>query len=139
MHEPAALLIAAIRRRLKQLVGIKVREHGLTPAQFWMLNRICEHTGLSLRELAESLYMDQPTASRVVSALVRQKLVRMEDDPEDRRRNRVVPSARGRALGQKLAKFAHDTRAAVEAPLSEAERATFRLLLHKALDHVSAL
>ena len=46
-----AFLIAAIRRRLKQLVGIKVREHGLTPAQFWLLNSICEHAGLSLREL----------------------------------------------------------------------------------------
>lgn len=136
---PAALLIAAIRRRLKQIVGEKAREHGLTPAQFWVLNRIHEREGMALRELSESLYMDQPTASRVVSALVRQQLVKMTVDPEDRRRGSIVPTGRGRALAKKLERLAHDTRASVEAPLSAEERVQLRSLLLKSLEHVSSL
>lgn len=137
--EPAALLISAIRRRLKQVVDAKVRPFGLSPAQFWVLNRLFEREGLSLRELAESLHMDTPTASRVVSALVRQKLVRTEDDPADRRRARLALTARGRAMAEKLHSIAVTTRSAVEAPLTPVERDTLRALLVKALGHVSQL
>jgi DNA-binding MarR family transcriptional regulator len=139
MQEPASLLIAAIRRRLKQRVGEQVRDFGLTPSQFWMLNRVFEREGLSLRELAESLHMDTPTASRVVAALVRQKYVRSEEDPGDRRRSRIVVTARGRTLADKLHRVAIDARALVEAPLSVAERETLRSLLRKSLLHVEKL
>ena len=116
-----------------------MRASGLTPAQFWVLNRVYEAAGLSLRELAESLYMDAPTASRVVSTLVRQKLVRTESDATDRRRTRIVVSARGRTLAAKLHVHARQTRASVEASLSASERETLRALLTKALNHVSKL
>ena len=138
-QEPASLLIAAIRRRIKQVIGAQVRELGLTPAQFWVLNRIFEREGMSLRELAGSLYMDTPTASRVVSALARMKLARAEADPEDRRRSRIVATARGRVLAAKLHGLALETRAAVEAPLSAPEREQLRALLTKALNHVRTL
>jgi DNA-binding MarR family transcriptional regulator len=139
MQEPAALLISAIRRRLKQVVGAQVRAYGLSPAQFWILNRIFECEGLSLRELAGSLYMDQPTTSRVVSTLAAHKLVRMEGDPADRRRGRLVPTARGRALAAKLHRIALETRGAVESGLTAAERDTLRALLRKALAHIDEL
>ena len=139
MQEPAALLIAAIRRRMKQVVGAQVRAYGLSPAQFWILNRIFEGEGLSLRELASSLHMDQPTASRVVSTLAKNKLVRMEGDPVDRRRGRLVLTARGRSLADKLHPVAHQTRSAVEAPLTTAERETLRALLAKALSHIETV
>jgi DNA-binding MarR family transcriptional regulator len=139
MHEPAALLIAAIRRRLKQVIGAQVRGYDLTPTQFWVLNRVFEREGPSLRELADSLYMDQPTASRVVAALTRLKLVRIEDDLEDRRRSRIVTTARGRVLAQKLQRFAVEARTAVEAGLSPAERETLRALLAKVLAHLRTL
>lgn len=139
MQEPASLLIAAIRRRMKQIIGEQVREYGLTPAQFWMLNRVFDREGLSLRELADSLHMDTPTASRVVAALVRQKYVRSEEDPEDRRRARIVVTPRGRALADKLQSIAAQMRSAVEAPLTVNERETLRNLLRKSLQHVSRL
>jgi DNA-binding MarR family transcriptional regulator len=139
MQEPAALLIAAIRRRLKQVVGAQVRAYGLSPTQFWVLNRIFERQGSSLRELAESLRMDPPTASRVVSALADKQLVRMDGDPKDRRRGRLVLTARGRAQATKLNGVALEARAAVEAGLTVKEREHLRSLLQKALAHVSQL
>lgn len=138
MQESASLLIAAIRRRLKQVVGAQVRAYGLSPAQFWILNRIFEREGQSLRELAGSLHMDQPTASRVVSALAREKLVRMEGDPEDRRRGKLLPTARGKALARRLHTVALESRSLVEAGLTSAERETLRALLTKALSHMES-
>jgi DNA-binding MarR family transcriptional regulator len=139
MQEPASLLIAAIRRRVKQIIGEQVRDYGLTPAQFWTLIRVFEREGVSLRELADSNHMDTPTASRVVAALVRQKYVRSEDDPEDRRRSRIVLTQRGRTLADKLHAIAVQTRSAVEAPFTANERQTLRHLLRKSLQHVSRL
>jgi MarR family transcriptional regulator, organic hydroperoxide resistance regulator len=139
MQEPATLLISAIRRRLKQVVGAQVREFGLSPSQFWVLNRIFEREGMSLRDLAASLHMDTPTASRVVSALSRQKFVRTEDDPDDRRRTRLVCTARGRVLAEKLHPIAQSTRSSFELPFTPAERETLRSLLVKGLAHVSKL
>lgn len=124
---------------MKQIIGEQVREYALTPAQFWMLDRVFEREGLSLRELSDSLHMDTPTASRVVAALVRQKYLRAEEDPEDRRRSRIVPTPRGRALADKLHPIAVQARNAVEAPLTPSERETLRSLLRKSLLHVSNL
>jgi DNA-binding MarR family transcriptional regulator len=138
-QEPSSLLIAAIRRRLKQVVFVRVREHGLSPQQFWVLQRIAEHPGSSLRALADGLHMDGPTASRVVNALVRQKLVRMEADPEDRRRGKLVLSASGRSLASRLAHVAAEVRGAVEAGLSAGERGALRTLLRKALANVERM
>jgi DNA-binding MarR family transcriptional regulator len=83
--------------------------------------------------------MDQPTASRVVTALVGLRLVRMEDDPDDRRRKRLLLTARGRKLAQELAGLATEVRGAVESELSADERQQLRTLLTKALASVSRL
>lgn len=136
---PSSLLIAAIRRRLKQFVGARARAYRLSPTQFWVLNRIYERQGMSLRELADALFMDAPTASRVVARLAAMKLVRMEPDPADRRRGRLVPTPRGRALGAQLHEVALEVRGAVDAGLTPAEREVLRALLGKVLAHVGQL
>ena len=68
--EHIGLLIGTVRRRIKQALGSRVRRYGLTPRQFWILVALYEHPGLSLRELAAHLRMDDPTASRVIFALM---------------------------------------------------------------------
>jgi DNA-binding MarR family transcriptional regulator len=138
-QEPATLLLSAIRRRIKQVVIERVRPHGLSPQQFWVLNRVLEFEGSTLGMLAESLHMDQPTASRVVTALARLKLVRMVADPADRRRKRLVLTPRGRSLAQELAGLAAEVRDTAESGLSADERARLRSLLTKVLANVSQL
>src|SRR5262249_34513675 len=85
-EEHIGLLIAAARRRIKQAVGELVRRYRLPAQQFWVLVAVRESGGLSLRELAKRLRMDEPTASRVVSALTERKLMRADAHPADRRR-----------------------------------------------------
>src|SRR5690242_5487462 len=115
MHEPPGLLIGAVRRSLKQAVGDRVRAHGLSSQQFWVLNAIFEQEGASLSELADNRHMDQPTASRVVAALARRKLVRLQEDQRDRRRTRLSLTARGRELAERVHPLAIEVRSAVEA------------------------
>ena len=122
-QEPIGLLVAVVRRRIKQAVSTLVREYDLSPQQFWTLVAIARHEGASLRDLAELQRMDQPTACRVVAALARRRLVHSGADPSDRRRSRLVLTPSGRSLAERLAPIAAAVRSAVEAGLTPAERA----------------
>jgi len=121
-QEPLGLLVAVVRRRIRQVTNALVREHGLSPQQFWTVVAVARGGELSLRELAERRRMDEPTACRVVDTLVRRRLVRSSPDPSDRRRLRLTltPSARG--MAERLLPIADTIAALVEGELSPAER-----------------
>jgi DNA-binding MarR family transcriptional regulator len=127
------VLIAATRRRIKQAVGQRLRAHRLAPQQFWLLVAIHEREGLSLRELAETRHVDQPTACRVVMALARKGLVRAEGDPNDRRRSSLRLTAQGEALARKVLPLALEVRRAIDGALTPAERTVARRALRKVM------
>ena len=133
---PAGLLIATIYRRINLAVGARVRHHGLTPRQFWVLVRVYEHMGLSLRELAEQSRMGQTTASRVISTLAKRKLVRIDEYARDRRRARLVLTTSGYALAKELRVLAVELRRALEAGFSGTEREVLRSFLTKILANI---
>jgi DNA-binding MarR family transcriptional regulator len=122
-HEPLGLLVAVVRRRIRQVTSALVREHGLSPQQFWTVVAIARGGELSLRELAERRRMDEPTACRVVDTLVRRRLIRSGPDPGDRRRSRLALTPGGRELAEQLLPIAETIAATVERGLSPSERA----------------
>ena len=122
-QEPIGLLVAVVRRRIRQVTTALVREHGLSPQQFWTVVAIARGGELSLRELAERRRMDEPTACRVVDTLVRRRLVRSSPDPGDRRRSRLTLTSSGRAMAEELLPIAGEIAATLERGLSPAERA----------------
>jgi len=134
--EPIGLLVAAVRRRIKQAVGNRVRRYHLTSQQFWMVVAIAEHPGFSLGELAARVRMDVPTASRVVATLSQRKLVQIRGDVADRRRACLHLRPAGAALASELHGLAAAVRAAVVHGLSPAEQSTVRAGLRKIIDNM---
>jgi DNA-binding MarR family transcriptional regulator len=122
-HEPIGLLVAFVRRRIRQVTSALVREHRLSPQQFWTMVAIARGGEMSLRELAERRWMDEPTACRVVDTLVRRRLVRSSPDREDRRRSRLALTPSGRTLADELLPIAATIVSVVEGGLNEAQRA----------------
>ncbi len=137
-QEPIGLLVAVVRRRIKQAVSTLVREHDLSPQQFWTLMAVATHEGASLRELAELQRMDPPTACRVVTTLTRRRLVHSGADPADRRRSRLVLTPSGRSLAGQLAPVAAAVRSAVEAGLTPSERAAVVAGLQKVIANLES-
>jgi DNA-binding MarR family transcriptional regulator len=138
-EEPIGLLIAAARRRMKQVVGGRVRRHHLTAQQFWVLVAVYERPHLPLHSLAVHLHIDDPTASRIVFSLVRRKLLQSKTDPSDRRRTCLQLGAAGEALGNILSQVAQDVRQAVVREMTEAEQNTLRVLLRKVIANMDSL
>jgi len=129
--EHIGLLIGAVRRRIKQVVGNRARRYKLTTQQFWVLVAVSEHPGSSLGELARHLRMDLPTASRVVFTLAKRKFVQVRGDSADRRRARLYLGSPGVALTGELHELAAAVRAAMTRGLSAAEQTALRASLRK--------
>jgi DNA-binding MarR family transcriptional regulator len=138
-NEHIGLLIAAARRRIKQAVGDRARRYSLTAPQFWVLVAIRETRGTSLRELAARLRMDEPTASRVVTALIQRKLVRTEEHPTDRRRSCLHLATAGVAVANELHETATEIRNAVAEGLTAAEKDALRVGLRKVIANMDRL
>lgn len=127
--ESVTLLIAAARTRLKQVVGQRVRHHGLSPTQFWVLVALAEVPSPSLCDLGKRLRIDAPTSSRVAAALVARGLVQVEGDARDKRRSRLRLTVAGTALTAELLPIAHDVRAKAVAGFAPDEKERLHALL----------
>lgn len=137
--EPIGLLIGAARRQIKRVVTERVRPHGLTAQQFWVLINIEEANNPSLGEIAARLRMDAPTASRAVAQLLKRALVKAEGDRGDRRRLRLKLTSAGRARLGPLRELAAELRSAPVQGLSRDEEETLRALLKKIISSLDAL
>jgi DNA-binding MarR family transcriptional regulator len=85
-HAGLGTLAAAVRRRLKHVVGTRLTSYNLTLQQFWVMLVLLEQGPSSLHPLAQQVWMDDPTASRVVKAMVERGLLRTQPDPKHGRR-----------------------------------------------------
>jgi DNA-binding MarR family transcriptional regulator len=79
------------------------RPHGISGAQYNVLNALAENpAGLSQRELSDWLVVDRSNVTGLLDRMERAGWVRRTDHPEDRRVYRVVLTAPGRALWERV-------------------------------------
>jgi DNA-binding MarR family transcriptional regulator len=137
--EYVGLLVAAARRRIKQAALVRAARHGLSAQQFWFMVAVAERPGSSHSEISERLRSDAPTASRVLAALERRRLVRTAPDPADRRRTCVFPTPAGVRLAPEITASAREIRAAVTAGMSPREVEQLREGLRRVIGNLERL
>jgi DNA-binding MarR family transcriptional regulator len=99
--------------------------YDVSVSQCYALERVVDAGGVTVNELAASLYLDKSTASRIANSLVDKGYVARARDPEDGRVVRLVPTPAGTALcrrisadiakeyAEMLADFSPDVRAGI--------------------------
>lgn len=132
-------LIALARRRLKQVVASRLTSYELGPQQFWVLLNLHEEDALSLHELAQRTWTDDPTACRIVAKLTDRGLIRGHEDQADRRRFRLSLTAKGRKLATELAALAGDVRSSLTKGISVADRKQLVELLRRVIGNIDKL
>ena len=95
---------------------------GLSGAQLFVLRVLAAHPGLSINELAERTLSHQSSVSVVVSRLCARALCTREQATDDRRRQRVTLTSRGRALHRTAPPVAQETLVTAVRELSPARR-----------------
>ncbi len=134
-------LAAAVRRRLKHVVGARLAPYDLTIQQFWVMLVLLEQGPSSLHPLAQQVWMDDPTASRVVKAMVARGLLRTQPDPNHGRRILISLAPSTLPLAQELQTLATEIKIGLVAGLDADQQAKLRqglLAMITNLDEMSA-
>lgn len=120
-------LASAVRRRLKHVVASRLAPYGLTSQQFWVLLVLLEGGPCSLHPLAQQVWMDDPTASRVVKAMVELGLLRTRPDPKHGRRILISLAPNSVPLAQTLKGLAQELKEGLVAGIGADQQAVMRL------------
>ena len=119
-------LASAVRRRLKHVVVSRLVPYDLTIQQFWVMLVLLEHGPTSLHPLAKQVWMDDPTASRVVKGMVGRGLLRTQPDPKHGRRILISLTPAAVPQAQELQKLAREIKSGLAANLSPDEQGILR-------------
>jgi DNA-binding MarR family transcriptional regulator len=133
------ILLSMARRRIKQTVSSRLGSFELGSQQLWVLLTLRKEGGLSLHELARRTWTDDPTACRMVGKLTERGIIRSDEDPEDRRRFRLMLTAKGRKLADEMETFATELRATVVRGLSGDDRQQLCRLLRKVTGNMDVM
>lgn len=120
------LLASAVRRRLKQVVWARLAPFGLTPQQFWVILVLLEEGPMSLHPLSQRVWMDDPTASRVVKALVGRGLLQSQSDPGHGRRIQISLTTEAQPMARELQALALEIKEGLGKGLTGPERDLLR-------------
>ena len=126
-HAGLGTLASAVRRRLKHVVASRLVPYDLTIQQFWVLLVLLEGGPCSLHPLAQQVWMDDPTASRVVKAMVERGLLRTQPDPKHGRRILISLTGSSASLAQELQGLAAEIKSGLVMGLGAAQQEAMRL------------
>lgn len=136
---PLGQLIAATRRRIKQALWSHLSEEGLSPQQYWLLMVLMEHGPHSLHDLAARVWIDDPTASRIVKALASRGILTTSPDPKHGRRIVIQLAPGSESLQRRLKALASKVRGALEQGLETEEKTQLRAGLMKVMANMDQL
>jgi DNA-binding MarR family transcriptional regulator len=114
-----------VARLLRKVYDRRVRELGLTRAQWWVLTHLYRVDGVTQAELAEILEIERPTLGRLLDRLEAKGWVRREPDADDRRAKRVFLTEAVQAPMQTMRAVAASVRSDALSGLSATEQDRF--------------
>lgn len=130
-HLQFGWLTADMARLLRTVFARRVREVGLTRAQWLALTRINRRPGVSQSELAEMMEIEKAPAGRIVDRLEEKGWVERRAEPSDRRINRIYLTAQGARIHAAISPLADATVRDALAGLTHAEQARLVALMSK--------
>jgi DNA-binding MarR family transcriptional regulator len=134
---PLVKLIGTARRQIRQAFWSRFAVHGLTPQQGWILRVLFAQGPMSLHCLSQWVFMDDPTACRIVKTLQDKNLVDSVPDPAHGRRNIISVSKAGAKVAPALDALAEELGRDLEAGLSGPERLQLRATLLKVIANLT--
>lgn len=121
-------VLSDVARLIRTVFDRRVRDIGLTRAQWLVLTRLYRRPGASQTELADMLEIDRASAGRMIDRMQKNGWVERRADSEDRRINRLYLTTDARRAHKDMWAIAEATVDDALAPLSVAEREQFTRL-----------
>ena len=118
-------LVNDVARLLRTVYDRRIRELGLTRAQWWVLTHLFRADGITQTELAEVLEIEKPTLGRLLDRLEAKGWVRRTHDERDRRIWRVRLTKEVEPALRTMRRIAAELRRDALSGLTGAERERF--------------
>lgn len=100
LQDNTLYFIGEIEKMVRNRLVRVIREQGydISPEQFTILVLLWYNDGMTQSELIEKVGRDKTTVSRVLSRMLKNKLISRADDPDNRRINRIHITPKGKAI-----------------------------------------
>lgn len=98
LSEDILIALRRVIRAIDQHSRSLVQSHGLTGPQALILNEIVRNGPLTGSELARNISLSQATVTDIVKRLEQKALLIKQQDDQDKRRFRLMPTEQGREL-----------------------------------------
>lgn len=131
---PTALLespsfqLERVRRRTREAVESALSTESTTLREYWVLTCLVDADASSQSSLSEALAIDASDMVRIIDVLEQRSWVKRERDPEDRRRQIITATKKGKKAHVGLAQL-----------VTEAENSALDVAKDKQLRHLSKL
>lgn len=130
--------IYRITNSLNQRLRARLRELPLSLSRWRVLSVLRANGTLTINSIAELAAMEQPTVSRTVTQLVRQKLVSRRAASADSRFSEVRLTAAGQAAFEAIYPIATEHQTVALKGFSKSEIRTLRAYLQRIQDNIAA-
>lgn len=142
MNVPAKTVFYSIERTIKTYR--KFSRHNflkvvddITIDQKLILQYLNDHPELSQNEIAELVFKDNASLTRMIELMVKKGFLRRSINPEDRRRFNIELTAKGKEILEKLAPVIVENRKKAFAGISEEELTQLQRTLDKILTNLN--
>ena len=136
MKDQFPFAVARVTRRWRKLLDERLKDLGVTQARWTTMVYLKEGgEGLTQRELAGLMAIENPTLVRLLDSLEQQKLIERRACPNDRRARRLHLTDPGREFMDVLTARANTLRDEMLDGISENEIESALKVFHKILDN----
>lgn len=131
LYNSYSFLLDRTARRVKQFAQQRFNELGLeiTVDQWLIIKQLYEHGPLQQNQLAELVFKDNPTLTRILDLLAQKKLVARDPNPSDRRSFLVGLTKDGKKTVETLRPKISDIRLQAWQGLSQRDFVHFKKVL----------
>ncbi|MDX2204239.1 MAG: MarR family transcriptional regulator [Hyphomicrobiaceae bacterium] len=133
------VMISDVARLMRTVFDRRVRDLGLTRAQWLVLTRLHRRPGASQSELADMMEIERPSAGRLIDRLEAKGWVARKSDRSDRRVNRLYLTREAERMHKRIWHIAEATVEDALADLARRDVAQLARLLRTVKGRVATL
>ena len=132
------ILVNELSRMIRNWIRIEADKVGVIATYRPILMMLSFQDGLTQLDIAKNINMAPPTISLTLQKMEASKLVRREEDPEDKRQVRIYITDEGRKLDQEMRKIIQKMESIALVDVSAQEQKVVEEILEKTICNLSS-
>ena len=117
--------------------NIRKVDPSLTVDQSMLINKLMENPNISQKELAQLIFKDVASVTRMIELLVKTGFVTRKPNPDNRRQNILTVTDKAKTIMKKIKKIVKKNRATALKDISEKDIEKCRKTLHTIMENLS--